>query len=224
MFCLLSKGETQSVQLSSEDTSAILQCFQEFREALANEEYEKAWNLTSNIYRKELHEDNFEIFKKGLLGNPKTMSMLKENLMIKEAKIIPITVDKVIVEMPPIIFGNYYIRENGVWKFNGRIKAYVDKVKRDMINLSALIEKYYRDKGVVPKELSQLTPVYIKKIPPDLFNDKSEPYIYTSTENTWELYSFGPDADDDFGLTEYDLQKGPLSDGDIVIRGLIKGK
>jgi hypothetical protein len=113
----------------------------------------------------------------------------------------------------------YFVKEQGRWKF-ALLPTYLKKVRDDMNFLGEAIKDYYTDNKRLPSSLSQLvSPIaYINSIPPDTFNDKGDSYVYTTVENIYEIYSFGPDGDDDLGIIkyEYDRNKNPISDGDIV--------
>ena len=82
--------------------------------------------------------------------------------------------------------------------------------------------QYLQDNKKLPDTLSQLVPAYIENIPLDPFNDRGNSYIYTPAENTFQIYSFGPDSKSDFGLISYNLEKGPVSDGDIIIQEAVE--
>jgi len=59
--------------------------------------------------------------------------------------------------------------------------------------------RYNADKGRYPAELSELVSAsYIKGLPKDPFSDK--PLVYKQTRQSFTLYSFGGDFDDDGGL------------------------
>lgn len=222
VFFLLSKVEAEKVELGTEDNSEIILCSQKYRMAIIDGEYGEAWDLISSQYRKEIFADNFENFEAGLFGNQLLLAKINKSVATQEIKIIPITANKVVVMLTTNENGIYYEKEDGVWRNGGEVGEYTRKAAADMNKLSSLIEKYYQDNGNVPKELSKLIPFYIEDLPPDLFNDKREPYRYISRKDSWSLYSFGPDGEDDSGIIEYNSKNGILSDGDILIKGKLK--
>jgi len=71
---------------------------------------------------------------------------------------------------------------------------------------------YQRENGRYPKELAELAPKYLEKVPDDLFSGK--PLVYRPDEKGFLLYSVGPDGKDDGGRGPTDDPKGD----DIAVR------
>jgi len=80
----------------------------------------------------------------------------------------------------------------------------------DVAKTAIAVEKYKRITGTLPKNLTDLTPEYLKEIPTDPFDGK--PLRYKKTEKGFTVYSIGEDKTDDDGL------KGKKSTGDITFQ------
>jgi hypothetical protein len=72
---------------------------------------------------------------------------------------------------------------------------------------------HYREHGNYPKQLADLAPKYLPKIPDDLFSGK--PLIYRPTKTGYLLYSIGPNGVDDQGRGQDD---DPPGGDDLAVR------
>ena len=79
-------------------------------------------------------------------------------------------------------------------------KMYLYHVNRDFVILRDGLRRYEKDKGVLPKNLNQLIPQYIKNMPTDAFAEKPKPYGYDSEQGL--LWSVGEDGVDDMSVIE----------------------
>jgi hypothetical protein len=202
-------------------SSPVVQSFIAMQEAIKNGDYEKAWQLTAKREKeREKYSNNIENFKKHFSKLMRRQRIT--NLTIKELK--PLTDTTVVLSFTNPLNSIYMLKENGLWKVDGRILKDIEKVETHMEFLREAIEKYFEANKKLPSELSELVPDYIEVIPLDLFNDKNEPYVYRVEGDTWMLYSYGPDRRDDGGVIECDLSKGALVSrgvfgyGDIIYR------
>ena len=107
-------------------------------------------------------------------------------------------------------------KEDGSWKFCGRVQSYVTHVTEDIQHLSRAIKRYSEKYGKYPHRLEELVPNFIKQLPLDFFNPDEKLYIYKPNKDSWLYYSFGPDVDDDGRLVGYDVYDGIVSNGDII--------
>jgi hypothetical protein len=83
-----------------------------------------------------------------------------------------------------------------------------------LIRIMAAIELYHQDKQAYPSSLSELAPTYIAAVPKDYFSDSD--FIYGTRDNSFYLYSVGPDMQDNQGQPLYDPTNGTTSAGDIL--------
>ncbi len=83
------------------------------------------------------------------------------------------------------------------WKSIARIDLRVD-AQVDCTRVALGIERYRLAKGSLPKELTDLVPQYIDKVPIDPFDGK--PVRYKLTEPGYIVYSIGEDGTDEGGL------------------------
>lgn len=75
---------------------------------------------------------------------------------------------------------------------------YRSKAELQALITTLAILRYYSDKNGYPETLSQLISAgYIKELPIDPFSDK--PLVYKRTQDSFILYSYGADFDDDGG-------------------------
>ena len=56
-----------------------------------------------------------------------------------------------------------------------------------------------------------------------MYNDEVGYYVYTPAGDFWELYSFGPDSNNDLGLTRVKSIQY-MGDGDLIVIGNIQGE
>ncbi len=68
----------------------------------------------------------------------------------------------------------------------------------DNTRIAFALAAYRGDTGHYPKDLSELSPKYLKEIPNDIFS--SEPLIYRPTAAGYHLHSVGPDGQDDIAI------------------------
>ena len=71
-------------------------------------------------------------------------------------------------------------------------------------------QKYKKNTGSLPKNLTDLTPKYLKELPIDPFDGK--PLRYKKSEKGFTIYSIGENKIDEGGL------KGKRSAGDITFQ------
>jgi len=89
-----------------------------------------------------------------------------------------------------------------------RIQAAGDRAEQSGRNLEVALALavYQRENGRYPKELAELAPKYLAKVPDDVFTGK--PLVYRPDEKGFLLYSLGPDGKDDGGRAQADDPKG----------------
>ena len=82
--------------------------------------------------------------------------------------------------------------------------AWVDSldahVRVDLLRLSLILRAYSLKTGTYPRRLSALVPTYLDRVPTDPFSDQTR-YRYRLEKDGYALYSVGPDAKDDGGLS-----------------------
>ncbi|MFB3896886.1 MAG: hypothetical protein ACE14V_11360 [bacterium] len=83
-----------------------------------------------------------------------------------------------------------------------------------LIRIMAAIQLYHAEKNTYPTSLSELTPNYLTAVPKDYFNDAE--FIYGTRDNSFYLYSLGPDMKDNQEQPVYDPTNGTTSIGDII--------
>lgn len=219
-FGFLATGVMGEIVFESIDYSLpAIQIANDFLNALESEDDKKAWEFLTELTQSGLGD--FKNFKDWCLEHPDIRNCkLKEQVSVTANKLIVVVLPP--KERIPGFGGFYLIKQDGKWKI-GLPGFYFEKIEADTEILRRAIENYYIDNKRLPYILSELiSPVsYIKSIPSDPFNERSEPYVYTVAGNEWELYSYGPDGDDDLGIKECGL-RGPLCDGDIIVRKEIK--
>lgn len=93
------------------------------------------------------------------------------------------------------------------WKGFYRMQVILQRAKTCESALLATVAamRYKAEKGFYPESLSELVDSnYLSELPMDPFNDG--PLTYRRTDDSFTLYSFGPDFDDDGGeiLRDYD--------------------
>ncbi|MBU1366395.1 MAG: hypothetical protein KJ711_01100, partial [Candidatus Omnitrophica bacterium] len=70
------------------------------------------------------------------------------------------------------------------------------------------------EKAMLPEDLKQLIPVYLKNVPQDTFN-QFNPLRCKKRDKGFIVYSFGPDRKDDQWSIEYN-KDNPEKGGDII--------
>ena len=85
-------------------------------------------------------------------------------------------------------------------------------MRRIIHGVTGSIAAYKAEKGKFPENLADLSPGYMKEIPPDVFT--GQPLKYSRTPAGYLLYSVGPNRIDDGGVE--DLKARPQKD-DIAI-------
>lgn len=91
---------------------------------------------------------------------------------------------------------------------------HVAQVRSDLARIALALAGWRAEKGEYPEQLTDLSPGWLKEIPPDWFTGKD--LIYKRTAQGYLLYSVGPDGDDDGGLKR---QRHSYSESyDIVVR------
>jgi type II secretory pathway pseudopilin PulG len=89
-----------------------------------------------------------------------------------------------------------------------KVQSAADRCEQVQNNLylAFALAAYQRDHGRYPKELDELAPKYLKKIPNDLFSGK--PLVYRPSENGYLLYSVGVNGLDEQGNGYEDDPRG----------------
>ncbi len=67
-----------------------------------------------------------------------------------------------------------------------------------LLTVELALRSYVAENGKPPAQLNELTPKFLKDIPPDPFNGK--PLVYRPQGTNWLLYSVGPDRVDSGGV------------------------
>jgi hypothetical protein len=83
---------------------------------------------------------------------------------------------------------------------------------QDNLAVAFALARYKADRGGYPKELAELAPKYLARVPGDVFSCK--PLVYRSGGGGYVLYSVGVNGRDDGGRGSSDTPKGD----DLVIR------
>jgi hypothetical protein len=82
----------------------------------------------------------------------------------------------------------------------------VDRCSR----IAVAIERFRRDRGVLPGALADLVPQYLASIPGDSYSGR--PLLFRAADGAYTVYSVGPDQKDDGGdlTSEFDrvVQRG----------------
>jgi hypothetical protein len=89
------------------------------------------------------------------------------------------------------------------------------------------IEQYRINNGKYPENLGAIRQEYLGALPPDPFNPAGGPYQYRLWNDngvqTYVLWSYGPDRDNDNANPRYNPANGKRSNGDIVRIGSREG-
>ena len=221
LFVEIISGQEVAIDYSSEPIRTVVAN----QNCLRNGEYGKIWReLLTEITKQELFKDSAERHKEMIIEHP---DIIRGVYTAKLQTMTYLTPRRIWVkatssyrEFP----GFYLIKEGGRWKV-AKFKAYTEKAVKDMQRLCDAIKAYYGDNRELPTQLAELlSPVtYIEALPQDPFNDEGGSYVYTSSGDIWELYSLGPDSDDDLGLTRVKNMRH-MSDGDLIVIGNIQGE
>jgi len=83
-----------------------------------------------------------------------------------------------------------------------------------LVRILAALELYHQDKQAYPNSLSELAPTYLATVPKDYFSDSD--FVYGLVNQTFYLYSVGPDMQDNQERPVYDPTNGTTSIGDII--------
>lgn len=218
LFAGIVFGEEVAIDYSSEPIQTIIAN----QNWLRNKEYDKIWReLLPEIVKQEAFGDSAERYKKWVIEHP---DIIRGVYTAKLQTMTYLTPKRVWVKATfsyQNFTGFYLIKEGGKWKI-AKFGVYIKKAEEDMQRLCDAIKAYYGDNRKLPTQLAELvSPVaYIETLPQDPFNDEGGFYVYTSAGDIWELYSFGPDSDDDLGLTRVKNMRH-MSDGDLVMVGNI---
>ncbi len=94
-----------------------------------------------------------------------------------------------------------------------RLRAKVSVVLTNLESICSALDRYYADHQSHPESLEDLTIL----LTIDIFNREGTTYNYRRIDDGWNVYSYGPDEDDDNGNIEYDLTAGYEGNGDIII-------
>lgn len=73
-----------------------------------------------------------------------------------------------------------------------------NETQNDLLMVSLALRAYKLERGSYPAVLSQLTPVYLSRVPADPFS-AGVPLKYRASSGSYALYSVGPDGVDDGG-------------------------
>ena len=213
-------GQEVTIDYSSEPILTIVS----FQSALRNGEYDKIWReLLTEMTKTD--EGSVIRYKEKITGRLSDdiggiyTAKLQTMTYLTSGRIWVKTISSY-RKFP----GFYLIKEGGRWKVT-RFSVYAKKAEKDMRRLCEAIKAYYEDNGELPTQLTELVnPIaYIEAIPQDVYSDEAGPYAYTPVRDSWELYSFGPDSDDDLGLIRV-KKRGHMSDGDLIVIGNIQGE
>ena len=94
---------------------------------------------------------------------------------------------------------------------------YLAEAKFRILKIAAAIRTYVAQNGDFPQALSELVPAYLDSVPLDPWSEGDVRYI--RNEDSWLVYSFGPDRQDNSGSgTGYETSK-ELQGKDIVFKG-----
>ena len=222
LFMDVIPGQEVAIDYSSEPIRAVIANQNWLRDG----EYDKIWSeLLTEMVKQEKYEGSVETFKKMALeySDDQLVGVYTAKLQTM-TYLTPRRIWVTITSSWQGFPGFYLIKEGEKWKI-ARVFVYIEKAEKDMRRLCGAIEAYYENKGELPTRLAELVnPVaYIKAIPQDPFDDDGGPYAYTPVGDFWELYSLGPDSDDDLGLTRVKSMRH-MSDGDLVMKGNIQGE
>jgi hypothetical protein len=98
--------------------------------------------------------------------------------------------------------------------FHANVRELTVETDNRLVRIMAALQLYYADKKEYPNSLADLTPNYLTSVPKDYFSDSE--FIYGVRDNSFYLYSVGPDMQDDKTQVTYDPTNGTISPGDIL--------
>lgn len=195
-------------------SSAPVQAFLSLQDSLKGSDLQRTWKHWSKLTQDEQFGsfENYRVWADGHQENREAIIGAK----VKNVKYL--TPTRVLIELESSfsqIKGLYLVDGEEGWKFVN-VQAYNKKVLKDLEFLAEAINNYYADNDVFPDDLTYLAPAYIDSIPIDPFTDEGKPYIYKIIDDKPEIYSVGPDGEDDLGEVEYVFDEDIVSDGDII--------
>ena len=94
-----------------------------------------------------------------------------------------------------------------------RFTHYAVTARRRLILTELALRCYQAEKAQPPRQLAQLVPKYLQRVPQDPFS--SQPLIYRPQTTNWLLYSVGPDGKDDGGRPMSGIMRNPPPPGDV---------
>lgn len=96
----------------------------------------------------------------------------------------------------------------------GKVQDGVDRARQtqDNLHVAFALARYRADHRGYPKELKELSPKYLPRVPDDLFSGK--PLVYQASDEGYVLYSVGVNGQDDDGRSYGDDPKGD----DLTVR------
>ncbi|MFH1339232.1 MAG: hypothetical protein ABIH40_05275 [Candidatus Omnitrophota bacterium] len=202
-------------QDESPDIKEIYKIFRERQDAFRKKDYKKLWQLWPEFEKTDAFDNDLEDLKLWV-EDPKLVEIVCRE---KIADVVLITPERAFIEViPTCLFGGYYlIKEEGRWKFTSLTHHYL-VVARYLQTIAQQIREFERKYERLPNDLTEIAEVYpgIKYQIYDLFDDERKPYRFVIFQDTWKLYSLGPDSDDDGGVIIYNPENGLISGGDIV--------
>ncbi len=89
------------------------------------------------------------------------------------------------------------------------------RTELDMARTAVAIERYRLAKGERPKDLGELIPDYLDQVPVDPYDE--QPIRYRPDEIGYVLYSLGPDAQDNEGLSKEEANRDAPYDWPFVV-------
>lgn len=205
-------GADAQVPESVDYSSPAIKIVVSVLDAMKNKDYKAAWLFFTPLTKSEFGD--LESFEKWCLSYPRLGDTEIEGVMSFSEERLLVTLNSIDKTR-----GLFLTNEDKKWKV-AFLKVYMNKIEKDFKLLSDAVKDYYKQKGVLPAELSQLAnPVaYIKAVPSDPFSDGNEPYHYTADTDGWKIYSVGPDGHDDGGSDKYNSLEG-IYYGDIIEEG-----
>lgn len=92
----------------------------------------------------------------------------------------------------------------------GRASELADRAHQrfDLARLALALSAYHSEKSAYPNKLADLVPAYLKSTPQDIFT--SAPLKFSSTRDSYLLYSLGPNQTDEKGVPDKSESRGDL--------------
>ncbi|MSU60116.1 MAG: hypothetical protein EXS35_18425 [Pedosphaera sp.] len=105
-----------------------------------------------------------------------------------------------------------------IWKSLPSLKKARSKhdaitARRRLILTELALRCYQSENGQPPRQLDQLVPKYLERVPQDPFT--TQPLVYRPDGAKWLLYSIGPDGVEDGGKPVKRLMQTPPNPGDV---------